>query len=67
MMLANALMCCGYIPIICTPPFAVIVISFFFLGMGMAINLALGNVFAANLQNGTHMLGFMHGSYGVGG
>lgn len=33
----------------------------------MAINLALGNVFAANLQNGTSMLGAMHGSYGLGG
>lgn len=33
----------------------------------MAINLAMGNVFAANLHNGTKMLGAMHGSYGVGG
>lgn len=33
----------------------------------MAINLALSNVFTANLQNGTQMLGFLHGSYGIGG
>ncbi len=33
----------------------------------MAINLAMGNTFAANLHNGTKMLGAMHGSYGVGG
>jgi hypothetical protein len=50
-----------------TPPFPVVVLSYFFLGVGMAINLAMGNVFAANLHNGTKMLGFMHGSYGVGG
>jgi fucose permease len=33
----------------------------------MAINLAMGNTFAANLHNGTKMLGAIHGSYGVGG
>ena len=57
----------GYIMIVCTPPFPIVVLSFFFLGLGMAMNLAMGNVFAANLQNGTQMLGFMHGSYGLGG
>jgi fucose permease len=53
--------------IVCAPPFPVVVLSFFFLGLGMAINLAMGNVFAANLHNGTKMLGIMHGSYGIGG
>lgn len=43
------------------------VVSFFFLGLGMAINLAMGNVFCANLHNSTKMLGAMHGSYGLGG
>ena len=66
-MAAQLLMCCGYIPIVCTTPFPVVVVSFFFLGLGMAINLAIGNVFAANLQNGTQMLGAFHGSYGLGG
>lgn len=66
-MVAQTLMCCGFIPIIFTPPFPVIIVSFFFLGLGMAINLALGNTFAANLHNSTKMLGAMHGSYGVGG
>lgn len=60
-------MTCGYIPIVCTPPWPVVIACFFFLGMGMAINLALSNVFAANLHNGTKMLGAMHGSYGLGG
>jgi len=66
-MVAQALMCCGFVPILCTPPFAVIIVSYFFLGLGMAINLAMGNTFAANLQNGTKMLGAFHGSYGLGG
>lgn len=66
-MFAQTLMTIGYIAIVCTPPFPVVVVSFFFLGLGMAFNLAMGNVFAANLQNGTKMLGSMHGSYGLGG
>lgn len=65
--LSQALMVCGYIPIICTAPFPVIVVAFFFVGAGFAFSLAIGNVFCANLQNGTAMLGAMHGSYGVGG
>lgn len=67
LMLACACMVAAYIPIVCTPPFPVIVAAFLPLGFGMAVNLALGNVFAANLQNGTTMLGLMHGSYGIGG
>jgi hypothetical protein len=67
LMIAQLLMSIGYILIVCTPPFPLVVVSFFFLGLGMAINLALGNVFAANLHNGTKMLGAMHGSYGLGG
>lgn len=65
--IAQALMACGYIPIVCEPSFPVVVTAFFFLGFGMAINLSLGNVFAANLRNGTANLGAMHGSYGLGG
>jgi fucose permease len=67
LILANAFLVCGYIPIVCTPPFPVVVFCFFLLGLGMAINLALGNVFTGNLQNSTQMLGLMHGSYGLGG
>ncbi|KAH0569224.1 hypothetical protein GP486_000041 [Trichoglossum hirsutum] len=40
---------------------------FFLVGLGMAINLALNNVFISNLANSTSMLGLFHGSYGVGG
>lgn len=53
--------------IVSTPPFGVVIASYLLLGIGMAINLSLGNVFAANLHNGTKMLGVMHGSYGLGG
>lgn len=67
MILAQFFMITGYVMLACTPPYPVVVVSFFFLGFGMALNLALGNVFAANLANATKMLGFMHGSYGVGG
>lgn len=64
-MIAQALITCGYIAIVCSPPFPVIVAAFFCLGLGMAITLAMGQVFVANLQNGTGLLGVMHGSYGV--
>jgi len=67
MVLGNAIIVSGYVCILCTPPWAVVVLSFFLLGFGLATNLALGNVFAANLQDATTMLGFMHGSYGAGG
>jgi fucose permease len=66
-MISQALMICGYIPIVCTAPFPAIVLSFFLLGLGIAINLAMGNVFCANLHNATAALGVMHGSYGIGG
>ncbi|RFU32088.1 hypothetical protein B7463_g4277, partial [Scytalidium lignicola] len=65
LLLAHSLILCGYIPIVFAPPFPVIVVVFFLLGFGMAINLAIANVFVSNLQNGTMMLGFMHGSYGA--
>lgn len=37
------------------------------MGLGAALNLALNNVFCANLANSTVILGAAHGSYGVGG
>ncbi|KAL2221811.1 putative MFS efflux transporter [Thermoascus aurantiacus ATCC 26904] len=62
-----SLLAAGYIMIICKPPFPVVVTSFFLLGFGMALNLALNNVFCANLANSTAALGGLHGSYGIGG
>jgi fucose permease len=65
--LAMAMMASGYIVLACAPPFPVVVISFFPIGFGFAVNLALCNVFCANLVNGTTALGALHGSYGIGG
>ena len=67
LILAEFLMIISYIVIVCTPPFPVVVISFFFTGLGLALNLALNNVFCANLVKPTTTLGAFHGSYGVGG
>jgi fucose permease len=65
--LATGLMNIGYIALVCNPPFPVVVISFLLLGFGMAMILAMNNVFIVNLVNGTVILGAMHGCYGVGG
>ncbi|KAK8090723.1 MFS efflux transporter [Apiospora phragmitis] len=48
--LSQALMACGYIPMVCTAPFPLIVICFFLIGFGYAVSLAIGNVFCANLR-----------------
>lgn len=61
------LMALGYIPMIATAPYPAIVVSFFFVGFGMSINLAMGNVFCGSLSNSTTALSMMHGSYGIGG
>ncbi|KAK8166472.1 major facilitator superfamily domain-containing protein [Phyllosticta citrichinensis] len=65
--LGEAIMLLGYIILVCTPPWPAVVTAFFPLGFGYAINLALNNVFCANLYGSTIMLGFAHGSYGIGG
>lgn len=64
-MIAAGLMTIGYIAIVCTPPFPLVVVSFFFLGSGMALFLAMTNTFIVNLLNGTVVLGVCHGLYGV--
>ncbi|KAI0398976.1 MFS general substrate transporter [Xylaria palmicola] len=65
--LANICLVLGFIPLISAAPFPAIVTGYFFIGFGVAVTLAISNVFTANLQNGTVLLGTMHGSYGVGG
>lgn len=67
LMFAEALVLAGYVIVVCTPPFPVVVVAFLLLGLGMAITLALNNVFLANMTNSTMMLGLGHGSYGIGG
>ncbi|CRG83970.1 hypothetical protein PISL3812_01323 [Talaromyces islandicus] len=57
----------GFLIVASKTPFPAVVVSYFLLGLGIAINLALNNVFIANLANGTELLGIGHGSYGIGG
>lgn len=67
LMLCEAIVACGYIIMVSSPPFAVFAIAYFITGYGMATTLALNNVFTVNLAASTVLLGFMHGSYGLGG
>lgn len=67
LVLAQSFIAIGYVMILCKPPFPVVVVAFFFLGLGLASSLAPNNVFCANLSNSTTALGFLHGSYGIGG
>lgn len=60
-------MVAGYIPIVCTGPFPLVVVSFFLTGFGMSVTLAISNHFCGSMRNNTAVLGVMHGSYGVGG
>ncbi|KAL4907827.1 hypothetical protein BDW74DRAFT_166452 [Aspergillus multicolor] len=57
----------GYVAISCHPPFPVVVAAFFLLGFGMALSIAMNNVFCANLSNSTTALGCFSGAYGFGG
>ncbi|KAM3424114.1 hypothetical protein BST61_g11339 [Cercospora zeina] len=67
LMISEAFMIGAYVVVTCAPPFPVVVVAFFFMGLGNATNLALNNVFCANLADSTVILGAAHGSYGVGG
>ncbi|KAL1955204.1 hypothetical protein VTO42DRAFT_8916 [Malbranchea cinnamomea] len=62
-----SLIAAAHVTVICRPPFPVVVACFFFIGVGLAIPLALNNVFCANLANSAGTLGALHGAYGIGG
>ena len=64
-MIASVSLCIGYVTIICQPPFPVMVLSFLFLGWGGATLLASSNSWLVNLVNGTILVSFMQGFYGV--
>lgn len=64
---AEATLTIAYTMLSCRPPFPVVVVAFFFIGLGFAFNLALNNVFCASFANSTTTLGFLHGAYGIGG
>ncbi|GAT22585.1 MFS efflux transporter [Aspergillus luchuensis] len=65
--LSMSLIMAGYIAIVCHPPFPVVVTAFLLLGFGMALSIALNNVFCANLNSYATALGFFSGAYGIGG
>ncbi|KAK1515206.1 major facilitator superfamily transporter [Colletotrichum costaricense] len=65
--LAQSIITIAYAPILAQAPFPVVVVSFFLIGFGMSITLAVNNVFCGSLRNATTALGFMHGAYGAGG
>ncbi|CDK27402.1 unnamed protein product [Kuraishia capsulata CBS 1993] len=48
------------------PSFEVVVVGFFFGGIGLAAALSQINIFLALLKNSTKYLGFFHGGYGSG-
>ncbi|TWU72814.1 hypothetical protein ED733_004422 [Metarhizium rileyi] len=60
-------MALGYIPLVATGPFVLVIFAFFSVGFGLAINVAMGNTFCGVLQDGTLILGLLHGTYGIGG
>jgi hypothetical protein len=64
-MSATSSLAIGYIILITQPPFPVVVISFLFLGWGAATMIASCNSWLVNLVNGTIIISFMQGFYGV--
>ncbi|RDW66422.1 hypothetical protein BP6252_10057 [Coleophoma cylindrospora] len=67
LLLAEVLLAIGYGILLTTPPFAVVVCVYFVLGLGMATNLTIGQVFNSNLANNTAVLGAFQGLYSIGG
>jgi fucose permease len=83
LILAEIFLIAAYIILVCTPPFPLVIIayvvflhrlsmlippcSFFLIGYGAATSLALNNVYCANIQPSSAVLGAAHGSYGIGG
>ena len=65
--LAETILLAAYVILVCRPPFPVIVAAFYLIGFGIAVALALNNVYVANFAESTTALGLLHGSYGIGG
>ena len=64
--LAEGLLMGAFVILVCKPPFPLVVLAFLTIGLGMALNLSLNNVFVANLARATTLLGWFHGAYGIG-
>ncbi|CAI6342125.1 unnamed protein product [Periconia digitata] len=67
LLLSESIIIAANVMLLTSPPYPVVVIGFFFLGYGFGTVLALNNVFCANLNPSSVILGFSHGSYGLGG
>ncbi|GKT70425.1 MFS efflux transporter [Colletotrichum tofieldiae] len=65
--LAQTVITLAYAPILAQAPFPLVVVSFFMIGFGMSLTLAVNNVFCGSLRQATTALGFLHGAYGMGG
>jgi fucose permease len=66
-MLSEAIVIAASATIAGGPPYPVVVVAYLVMGFGNALNLALNNVFCANLADSTVILGLAHGTYGIGG
>ncbi|KJR84350.1 uncharacterized protein SPSK_08689 [Sporothrix schenckii 1099-18] len=66
--IGQLIMAVGYVPLLTTvAPFVAVVVGFFAVGLGEALNVAMGNTYCSGIQQGTLALGIVHGSYGIGG
>lgn len=65
--LSEFLLVVAYAIIVATPPYPVVVFTYFLVGLAASANNALSNVFCANLASSTVVLGAAQGAYGLGG
>ncbi|KAK7398038.1 hypothetical protein QQX98_012588 [Neonectria punicea] len=56
----------GYIPMALHPPFPVLPIAMLFAGFGNGIEDSAYNAWVGNMHHANELLGFLHGSYGLG-
>ncbi|KAK6064816.1 major facilitator superfamily transporter [Seiridium cupressi] len=56
----------GYIPMCLHPPFAALPPIMMFPGLGNGIEDSAWNAWIGNMENANELLGFLHGSYGLG-
>lgn len=64
---SQACMALGYVPLVATGPFVLVIFAFALMGFGVAISVSVGNTFCGSLRHGTFILGVWHGTYGIGG
>ncbi|KAF7540231.1 hypothetical protein G7Z17_g12249 [Cylindrodendrum hubeiense] len=57
----------GYIPMALHPPFPVLPCALLFAAFGNGIEDSAYNAWVGNMHNANELLGFIHGSYGLGG